>query len=56
MDSNGTLWPVSWNSLWTEAFGLEEPSAMRREAVWARVDAEASAHGERGRLQVVALA
>ena len=56
MDSNRTLWPVSRNPLWTEAFGLEEPSAVRREAVWARANAEASTHGERGRLQVVALA
>ena len=55
MDSDGTLWSVPRNPLRSEAFGLEESFAVRREAVWARADAEASADGERRRLQVVAL-
>ena len=52
MDSNGTFRSVPWNSLRSEAFGLEKSSAVRREAIQARADAEASTDGERGRLQV----
>ena len=54
MDSNGTFWSVPWSSLRSEAFGVEKFSAVRREAVRARADAEAGADGERGRLQVAA--
>ena len=54
MDSNGTFWSVPWSSLRSEAFGVEESFAVRREAVRARADAEAGADGERGGLQVAA--
>ena len=52
MDSNGTFRSVPWNSVRSEAFGLEKSSAVRREAIQAWVDAEASTDRERGRLQV----